>query len=135
MIKTHRQTVLRRVIVARFVILEHDFPELHWDFMLEAGDVLRTWKLAAPPQAGQAVSAEASFDHRLTYLDYEGPISGNRGRVVAWDRGTFEGDAGGSAKRLVVRLQGQRLCGTATLEKDAAGAWVLRIGEGQVAQP
>src|SRR5205807_395991 len=41
----------------RFVILEHDHPELHWDLMLEAGPVLRTWRLAAPPQPGRAVAA------------------------------------------------------------------------------
>ena len=35
----------------RFVILEHDLAELHWDFMLEAGGVLRTWRFAAPPEA------------------------------------------------------------------------------------
>ena len=29
-------------LVPRFVILEHDYPELHWDFMLEAGAVLKT---------------------------------------------------------------------------------------------
>jgi hypothetical protein len=65
----------------RFVILEHDHPELHWDFMLEAGAVLRTWRLAAPPALGQVVAAAASFDHRLLYLDYEGPVSGGRGTV------------------------------------------------------
>jgi hypothetical protein len=113
----------------RFVVLEHDHPELHWDFMLEAEGVLRTWKLAAPPQAGTPVAATASFDHRLHYLDYEGPVSGGRGRVVAWDRGTFEGDVSAPAEPVVVRLHGQRLRGTALLTKDASGAWSLVIGE------
>src|SRR2546429_613448 len=73
----------------RFVILEHDHPELHWDLMLEAGPVLRTWPLAAPPQPGgasaapprraQAVEAEVGFDpvgvrnaaarHQLPFLE------------------------------------------------------------------
>lgn len=73
----------------RFVILEHDHPTLHWDFMLEAGDVLRTWRLDAPPNPQRAVSAEPSFDHRLAYLDYQGPISGGRGVVHRWDAGSF----------------------------------------------
>ena len=60
----------------RFVILEHDHPILHWDFMLESGEVLRTWRLAAPPRPGADFSAAPSFDHRRVYLDYEGPISG-----------------------------------------------------------
>ena len=32
----------------RFVILEHDHPSLHWDFILEVGEVLWTWRLSAP---------------------------------------------------------------------------------------
>src|SRR5436190_14088714 len=113
--------------MARFVILEHDHPERHWDFMLEAAGVLRTWRLAAPPGPGQTVAATASFDHRLAYLDYEGPVSGNRGRVVAWDRGTYEGDPGGAA-RVEVCLDGKRVRGRALLEREASGAWSLRVG-------
>lgn len=74
----------------RFVILQHDHPETHWDLMLEAGPVLRTWQLGAPLAPGCTVPAQSSFDHRLLYLDYEGPISGNRGSVVQWDRGEFD---------------------------------------------
>ncbi len=75
----------------RFVILEHDHPELHWDFMLEDAGVLKTWRLLERPQPGTSVPGEMSFDHRLKYLDYEGPISGNRGSVIRWDGGTYEG--------------------------------------------
>jgi hypothetical protein len=101
----------------RYVILEHDHPSLHWDFMLEAGERLRTWRLAAPPCAGQAVAAAASFDHRLLYLDYEGPVSGDRGRVVQWDRGDYE-EVAEEEGRLRVRLRGCRLRGTVTLEGE-----------------
>jgi hypothetical protein len=106
----------------RYVILEHDHPELHWDFMLEASDVLRTWRLAAPPQAGPAVSAAASFDHRKAYLDYEGPVSGNRGHVQRWDAGefTWETDAEGC---VTVRLAGERLRGRAALRRIEAKEW------------
>jgi DNA polymerase Ligase (LigD) len=113
----------------RFVVLEHDHPELHWDFMLEVGGVLRTWQLAAPPRPGALIPATASFDHRLVYLDYEGPVSGKRGRVVAWDRGTFAGEVDSGADVVEVRLQGQRLHGTARLEREASGAWTLRLTE------
>ena len=65
----------------RFVVLEHDHPALHWDLMLEGDGVLRTWRLDAPPEPGKTVRATSSFDHRLIYLDYEGPISGGRGCV------------------------------------------------------
>ncbi len=111
----------------RFVVLEHDHPQRHWDFMLEAGGVLRTWRLPAPPQPGTPLPAEASFDHRLLYLDYEGPISGNRGQVITWDRGTYEEEAGSSADEIVLRLNGRRLQGSATLRRDVSGAWLLRL--------
>src|SRR5690242_19502936 len=60
----------------RFVIVEHDHPTLHWDLMLEVGLVLRAWRLEALPRDGERISATAINDHRLLYLDYEGPISG-----------------------------------------------------------
>ena len=111
----------------RFVILEHDHPELHWDLMLEAaaGDVLRTWRLAAPPAPGQVVAAAASFDHRPLYLDYEGPISGGRGSVRRWDAGTFTWEAD-SPERVAVRLEGRRLAGVAVLRRVGEGNWELR---------
>ena len=89
----------------RYVILEHDHPTLHWDLMLEAGEVLRTWRLAAPPRPGGKVAAEPSFDHRLVYLDYEGPVGGDRGTVSAWERGTCE-VVSSDAARVVVKLEG-----------------------------
>src|SRR5688572_3231695 len=109
----------------RFVILEHDHPTLHWDLMLESGPVLRTWRLAGPPEsAGEVVAAEASFDHRLAYLDYEGPVSGGRGTVLRWDHGTYqlEGEAAG---RIVLRFEGGRITGRAVLEECHPG-WVFR---------
>jgi hypothetical protein len=72
----------------RFVVLEHDHPVLHWDLMLDVGDVLRTWRLAEAPRPGLQTNCEALPDHRRMYLDYEGPVSGDRGsvrRVLAGD--------------------------------------------------
>ena len=112
--------------MSRYVILEHDHPSLHWDFMLEVGDVLRTWRLTAVPQAGEAVSATAVFDHRPLYLDYEGPISGNRGRVVRWDCGTFIW-LNMETERLALELNGARLRGVIVLERAAADTWILRF--------
>src|SRR5206468_490246 len=66
-------TTVPLLLMPRFVILEHDHPTRHWDLMLEARGVLRTWRLSAPPKAGVAIAATASFDHRAIYLDYEGP--------------------------------------------------------------
>src|SRR5947209_3738859 len=97
-----------------YVILEHDYPQGHWDFMLESGSLLRTWRLVERPRAGCTVPATATFDHRLLYLDYEGPVSGGRGQVVRWDTGDFTWLEQTSA-RVIVSLQGKQLQGRAVL--------------------
>jgi hypothetical protein len=114
----------------RYVILEHDHPALHWDLMLEAGEVLRTWKLAECPRPDRAVSAELSADHRRVYLDYEGPISGNRGHVLRWDFGSFSWIEN-QADAVTVSLEGQRLRGIARLECDGKGAWSVTLMPGE----
>jgi hypothetical protein len=106
----------------RFVILEHDHPSLHWDLMLEEEGVLRTWRLDTPPAAGTAVRAEPSFDHRLLYLDYEGPISGGRGQVVRRDRGTYDRLDWGR-DRVAVQLRGETWRGVLQLSREEAGSW------------
>jgi hypothetical protein len=106
----------------RYVILEHDWPEKHWDFMLETGPVLQTWKLAAAPNAGIVIPAEKSFDHRLMYLDYEGPISGGRGSVTRWDTGGYE-QLVGQLDRRMLKLEGERLQGIVELKNDPAAGW------------
>jgi hypothetical protein len=106
----------------RFVLLEHDHPHLHWDLMLEADGVLLTWRLAAPPAPGRPLEAERVFDHRLMYLDYEGPISGGRGQVVRRQSGTFDW-LFRETNRVRVRLTGENLRGVLELEQLAAPAW------------
>jgi hypothetical protein len=117
----------------RFVILEHDHPHRHWDLMLEAGDVLHTWRLTAPPCPSRVAAAERSFDHRRLYLDYEGPISGGRGRVVRHDAGTFLAEAEGDGW-LELRLEGVRLRGRLRLERQADGGWEAHFDEDRSAK-
>ena len=111
----------------RYVILEHDHPVLHWDLMLEAGAGLRTWRLAEPPRPGRAAAATAIGEHRRAYLDYEGPVSGGRGRVTRWDAGTFSGEAGG-ADRVVVTLEGERVRGVLELRRSSGEEWSALLG-------
>ena len=98
----------------RFVLLYHDCPpsyerQSHWDFMLESGDVLRTWALGelprdwtavheltvkthanCPPLAlANLVPALQLKDHRREYLQLEGPLSGDRGSVIRIAAGTY----------------------------------------------
>ncbi|MCA8991406.1 MAG: hypothetical protein KDA69_04550 [Planctomycetaceae bacterium] len=76
----------------QFVILEHDWPELHYDFMLEHEGVLLTWRLQSLPRLDEAceLTAEQIFDHRPHYLTYEGPVSGDRGTVKRRMHGRFD---------------------------------------------
>ena len=100
--------------VSRFVILEHEYRGIHWDFMLEWGSTLRTWALSQSPVIDDEILARALSDHRLKYLDYEGPVSNDRGKVKRWDQGTYQLIVEGE-NRVVVRLQGLKLLGEATL--------------------
>ena len=118
--------------MSRFVVLQHDpaagSPEpVHWDLMLEQEGVLLTWALTLPPDAGGVVTARKLPDHRLEYLDYEGEISGGRGSVTRWDRGTCALEEVHD-ERVVVRLDGARLRGEARLERgESEPAWQYRF--------
>lgn len=112
----------------RFAILCHDSPRgRHWDFLVEAGDVLKTWALAEWPQSDVELTCEALPDHRLAYLDYEGEISGGRGTVARCDGGTCQ-TRSDDAGRLLVEICGARLSGLVLLEPiaDQPGQWRFR---------
>jgi len=104
----------------RYVILEHDWPTRHWDFLLEAGSVLRAWRLLAEPAPGCRVPAEPNADHRLFYLDYEGPVSGDRGNVSRWDAGTFDWLVDRS-DCVEIELRGVKLSGHLRIEQTPQG--------------
>src|SRR5690348_6710528 len=117
----------------RFVILRHECPEgykpgVHWDLMLEEADSLRTWALAVEPAIGLTIAAEQLSDHRLAYLDYEGPISGNRGRVSRWDSGRYE-LLDSSAAELCFLLLGHQIRGRGALTRDpkSTASWSLTL--------
>ena len=115
----------------RFVILWHKMPAeapraSHFDLMLEGDGALRTWALPRLPEPGETIVAERLADHRLDYLDYEGPVSADRGTVSRMDRGSFEIESE-SAGRLDVRLRGEKLPGLVRLVRDAPDAQRWRL--------
>ena len=76
----------------RFVILNHQMPPggerpSHWDLMLERTGTCGRGALDDEPVVGRPLRAQPLPDHRLEYLDYEGPISGQRGSVTRWESG------------------------------------------------
>jgi hypothetical protein len=111
----------------RFVILEHDWPVRHWDLLLEAGERLRAWRLLAEPIPGSTVAAEPNADHRPFYLDYEGPVSGGRGRVFRWATGKFDW-VEDVPERVRIRIASDRYTGPLTLEMAEDGRLVCRVG-------
>lgn len=111
----------------RFAILTHDFPTLHWDLLLEDGRACKTWRLGQPPESGCLITAEVIADHRPFYLNYEGPVSGNRGNVTQWDAGTIEWIE--RREDLVeVKIHGRVLTGQIRLKRDTTGNWQCSFG-------
>ena len=103
----------------RFALLAHDWPAPHLDLLLEAGPACWTWRLPKFPASGQSVPAERIADHRLAYLDHEGPVSGGRGSVSRIEEGSYELEKA-APERVVVRLHGTRCAGRLVLAAGQA---------------
>jgi hypothetical protein len=66
--------------------------------MLERDGALMTWSLAELPTSWRTPPGHSFIeleavrlpDHRPAYLDFEGPVSGDRGHVKRIDRGDYE---------------------------------------------
>jgi hypothetical protein len=104
----------------QYVILDHETQSgRHFDFMLDMGGVLKTWSLPQPIRPGVEIDAQQLPDHRPAYLDYEGPVSGDRGSVTRWDGGTYNVQRQ-SESELIVRLTGEKLIGQVSLQRSPA---------------
>jgi hypothetical protein len=82
----------------RFAVLRHSgFPERvdHYDLLLETthGESPEDTALMKFETTSQLHSSELTVEYkgniRRRYLQYEGPMSGNRGRVIRIDEGTY----------------------------------------------
>jgi hypothetical protein len=80
----------------RFAVLLHQPPRdstesEHFDLLLEHNGSLLTWRLPIEPLLEEnRCQAKQLSPHRLVYLTYEGPISGNRGTVKRVASGELE---------------------------------------------
>lgn len=80
----------------RFAVLLHQPPidsaeSVHYDLLLEHNGSLLTWRLPIEPLLEEnRCQAKELPPHRLVYLTYEGPISGNRGTVKRVASGALE---------------------------------------------
>jgi len=115
-----------------FVLLYHilsDNP--HWDLCLDLGDVLATWRIEADPLANDPapapLAARRIADHRRAYLDYEGPVSGDRGHVRRVDRGNWR-PVRQTPACWQIHLEGERLRGIFELPAGTDAGWMRGSG-------
>ena len=111
----------------KFVIQKHTkADDVHWDLMLQTGDILQTWRLDSPPQElqNQVTTAIKIFDHPLKFLTYEGAVNDRKGQVEIADHGTYQLIHNGETK-IEFELQGKILKGNFILELVVDNDWQL----------
>jgi DNA polymerase Ligase (LigD) len=106
----------------RFAILEHDYPHPHLDLLLENGEAALTWRLPVDWPHGLTLNATQLPDHRLHYLTYSGPVSGNRGNVTPRDRGRIVSLIL-TPDEVTAHLHGIQFQGTLSLTRISADNW------------
>lgn len=127
---------MARSATGRFVVLEHEWNGVHWDFMLEAGTGLKTWAVDAPIVPGVKLEARMLPDHRRSYLTFEGPISGGRGSVRRVAEGAYQ-TMEWTVEHVRVLLTGTQLVGEIDLSRSGSGTdsgggstnWTLLLGK------
>jgi hypothetical protein len=124
----------------RTVVLRHTLPDgsAHFDWLIESAAppapadpdarTLTAWRVEGPlhePHDGPAGwPARRLPPHRRLYLDYEGPVSGNRGHVVRMARGSAEVLTDAPARyEAILRLETH--AARITIEPEGPGAWRL----------
>lgn len=112
----------------QFVVQRHTAADgTHWDLMLEARQVLWTWRISLPPEQmeQQPVLAERIADHPLRFLTYEGPVQKNTGQVQIADSGSMFMQREGE-DHLILKLHGKILSGSFELIHQEQNQWILR---------
>ncbi len=127
----HEQFAIRGISAGVFVVQEHAATAHHYDLRLEVAGVMRSWAVPKGPSMDPAIKrlAVEVEDHDISDNTYEEP-----GRVIVWDRGTYE--QGGRVPwpqalargHAVLVLHGAKLCGGFALQRTRAGEkpqWLL----------
>jgi bifunctional non-homologous end joining protein LigD len=121
---------------AGFVVQKHRASQLHYDFRLEAEEVLKSWAVPKGPSLDPSVKrlAMAVEDHPIEYAGFEGVIPEGEyggGTVMVWDQGTYVPEPGtdmATALRggqLKFTLHGSKLKGEWVLIRTRGRQWLL----------
>jgi DNA ligase D-like protein (predicted 3'-phosphoesterase) len=113
----------------RFVVQKHQARNLHYDFRLELGGVLRSWAVPKGPplELGIRRLAIQVEDHPVDYIDFSGEIPQGEygaGSVEIWDKGEFNLETE-SADILEFSLKGERLTGRYALIHTNDKEWLF----------
>lgn len=109
----------------------------HFDWMFEGESGLQTWSTprALRRDGDDAIAATELPLHRTAYLEYEGPVSGDRGTVRRVEAGRFR-FRHRSEDRWELDVEGDRI-GRLVIRRSAAGetaAWRIEFrshGQGE----
>lgn len=113
----------------QFVIQRHaNLEGVHWDLMIQADQVLWTWRLDCSPEKilNHSVRAERILDHPLRFLIYQGPVQNGTGNVMISDSGNctvIEEKVG----ELIIELSGRILNGRFKLWQETSQIWTLSL--------
>jgi bifunctional non-homologous end joining protein LigD len=121
----------------RFVVQEHHSSNLHFDFRLEIGGVLKSWAIRKGPSMDASVKrlAVPTEDHPVAYANFQGTIpegAYGAGEHMIWDTGTFvllnddAAEAQYEKGKLKFELKGEKLKGVFNLFRlGASSQWML----------
>lgn len=104
----------------RFVVLFHSHPveDDHYDLMIDSDEGLLTWRVPIQPESiSTQIEIVRLSIHRRDYLDYEGPVSKNRGHVTRYDTGRCI-VLSESAESLAIEFEGKKLVGHVDLRQS-----------------
>lgn len=119
-----------------FVVQEHHASTLHYDFRLEVEGVMASWAVPKGPSLNPADKrlAVKVEDHPIEYNTFEGTIPKGHygaGRVIIWDKGTYEPVGELSPAEQIERgelkfvMHGSKLRGGFVLVHTADKRWLL----------